>query len=47
MNGGSEPYKPDHFLKECSENFQYVNRLNRLKLLAEVSTKLQKIHFFG
>ena len=22
MNGGSDPYKPYHFLKECSENFQ-------------------------
>ena len=22
MNGGSKPYKPYHFLKECNENFQ-------------------------
>ena len=22
MNGGSDPYKPYHFLKECNENFQ-------------------------
>ena len=42
MNGGSEPYKPNHSLKECNENFQYGNRFNRLRFLAKVSTKLQK-----
>ena len=50
MNGGSDPYKPYHFLKESNENFQmhiYVNCFNRLRFLAEVSTKLQKMHFFG
>ena len=48
MNGGSDPYKPYHFLKECNENFhmQYVNCLNRLRLLPEVNTKFQKMHFF-
>ena len=32
MNRGSDPYKINHFLKECSENFhmQYVNCFNRL-----------------
>ena len=32
MNGGSDPCKPYHFLKECNENFQmqYVNCFNRL-----------------
>ena len=42
--GGSElcPYKPYHFLKECNENFQtkYVSCFNRLRFLAEISTKL-------
>ena len=49
MNGGSDGYKPNHFVKECNENFQsiYVNCFNRLKVLAEVLTKLQKMHFFG
>ena len=45
MNGGSEPYKSDHFLKECNENFQYgnrFNRFNRLRFFDKVSTKLQK-----
>ena len=48
MDGGSDPYKPCHFLKECNENFQmqYVNCFNRPKFLAEVSINLQKMHFF-
>ena len=48
MNGGSDPYKPYHFLKECNENFQmqFVNCFNRLRFLAEVNTKLQKMHLF-
>ena len=46
MNGGSDPYKPYHFLKECNENI-YVNWFSRLRLLAEVSVKLKKMHFFG
>ena len=48
MNGSSDPYKPYHFQKECNENFQlqHVNCFNRLWFLAEVSTKLQKMHFF-
>ena len=48
IKGGSDPYKPQHFLKQCSENFQmkYVNCFNRLRFLAEVSTKLLKIHFY-
>ena len=48
MNGGSDLYKPDHFLKECNENFKikYVNCFNRLSFLAEFSTKLEKCTFF-
>ena len=48
MNGGSDPYKLYHFLKECNENFQmqYVNCFNRFMFLAEISTKLQKMDFF-
>ena len=44
MNGGSEPYNPYHFLKECNGNFQIhiCNCFKRLRFLAEVSTKLQK-----
>ena len=47
MNGGLDPYKRYHFLKECNENFQmqYVNCFNRLRFLAEVGTKLQIMHF--
>ena len=48
MNDGSEPYRPYDFLKESNENFQmhiYGNCFNRLRFLAEVSTKSQKIHF--
>ena len=49
MNGGSGPYKPYHFLKDCKKIFRsiYVNCFNILRFLAEVSTKLQKMHFFG
>ena len=49
MNGGSDPCKPYHFLKECSENFQieYVNCFTRLRSLPEVNTKLQKMHFYS
>ena len=43
MKGGSDPYKLNHFLKESI----YVNCFNRLRFLAEVSTKLHKMHFFG
>ena len=48
MNGDSDPYKTYRFLKECNENFQmqHANCFSRLKFLAEVSTKLQKMHFF-
>ena len=48
MNVCSEPYKKYHFLKECNDNFQmqYVNCLNKVRFLAKVSTKLQKMHFF-
>ena len=47
MNVYSDPYKQYHFLKECNENFQmqYVNCFNKIRFLAEVSTKLQKMHF--
>ena len=47
MRDGSDPYKPFHFLKQCTENFhmKYVNCFKRLRFLAEVSTKLYKIHF--
>ena len=49
MNGGSDPYKPYHFLKDCKKIFRsiYVNCFNILRFLAEVSAKLQKMHFFG
>ena len=32
MNGGSDPYKTYHFVKECNKNFQmqYVNCFTRL-----------------
>ena len=43
MNNGSDPYKPDHFLKELK--FMYVNSFNRLRFLAEFSTKLQNMQF--
>ena len=49
MNGGSDPYKPYHFLKECNENFQmHIWKMlwRRLRFLAEVSTKLHEIHLF-
>ena len=48
MNGGSHPYKPYHFLKQCNDKFQmHIN--NKLKFLAEVRTKLEKkkLHSFG
>ena len=49
MNGGSGPYKPYHFLKEFNETFRciYVDCFNRLRYLAEVSTKFKKMHSFG
>ena len=49
MNGGSDPYKPYHFLKDRNKNFQvYIwNCFNRLRFLAEVSPKLQKMQFYG
>ena len=50
MSDGSDPYKLYHFLKECNQNFSvfiYVNCFNRLRFLAEVSTKLQKNALFG
>ena len=50
MNGGSDPCKPYHFLKECNENLCVntcicVNCYNKLGFLAQVSTKLQKCTF--
>ena len=49
MNGGSDCYKTNHFLKEYDENFQmHICKLfNRLRFLAEVSIKLQKMHRLG
>ena len=48
MNGGSDPYKPYHFLKDCNKNFQiHIGKFSKLRLPAEVSTELQKMHFFG
>ena len=47
MNGGSDPYKAFDFLRDFNKNFQIhiVNCFNTLRFLAEVSTKLQKMHF--
>ena len=45
MNGGLDPYQPYQFLKECNENFQ-TQYVNCFRFLTEVSTKLQKMHFF-
>ena len=46
MNGGSDLYKPYHFLKELMRfRCICVNCFSRLRFLAEVSTKLQKMHF--
>ena len=43
----SDPYKTYYFLKKHDEVFQMdINSLNRLKLLAEISTNLQKMHYF-
>ena len=46
-NGGSGTYKPYHFLKEYNENFQIhvCKCFNRHRFLAEISIKLQKMHF--
>ena len=48
MNGGSDLYESYHFLKEGNETFRClcVNWFNRLRFVAEVKTKLQKMHFF-
>ena len=49
MNRGSDPNKAYHFLKTVIKNFRsiYVNCFNTPRFLAEVSTKLQKMHLFG
>ena len=52
MNGGSDPYKRwlrPHFLKDYNKDFQIhvCKLLYTLRFLAEASTKLQKMHFFG
>ena len=49
MNDGSDPYKLYHFLEDCNKNFQIhiCKLLYRLRFLAEVSSVLQKMHFFG
>ena len=43
------PLSHNIFWKSLMRTFRciYVNCLNRLRFLAEVSTKLQKMHFFG
>ena len=46
MNGGSDPYKPCHFLKECNENFQMHTWKMFSHFLAEVSTKLHEMRLF-
>ena len=47
MNCGSGAYKSYHFLKDVTRTFRSisVNCFTRLKFLAEVCTKLQKMHF--
>ena len=49
MNGVLDHYKPYHFLKSGIRTFRcvYLNCFNKLSFLSEVSTKLQKVHFFG
>ena len=50
MNGGSDGYKnPIIFSKTVIKTFRsiYINCFNRLRFLAEVCTKLWKMHFFG
>ena len=48
MNGGSNSYKPYHFLKEMKTfRWIYVNCFNILRFLAVVSAKLQKCIFLG
>ena len=46
MNGGSEPFKPYRFLKECDENFQmHIGKLlNRLSSFFPALT-VSNIHF--
>ena len=46
MNGSSDPYKACHFLNECNERCIYVNWFNRLRFLAEISTKMEKMYYF-
>ena len=49
MNCCSDPYKNTIFWKSMMRSFRWIeiNCFNRFRFLAEVSTNLQKMHYFG